>query len=63
MRVRCARTGAADRGAATAEYAAGCVAAGFGFCLFEVLTDNRVYQLLDRLVREGWVVVQRGVAG
>lgn len=50
------RLAQSDQGMAMPEYAVGCVAAcGFGYCLWRVLTSDRVYELLDRLVREGWL--------
>ncbi|MQA78060.1 MAG: DUF4244 domain-containing protein [Streptosporangiales bacterium] len=48
-----------DDGMTTAEYVVGCVATvGFGTCLVKVLTSQRVYQLLDQIVREGWLIMQ-----
>lgn len=48
-----------DDGMTTAEYVVGCVAAvGFGTCLVKVLTSQRAYQLLDQIVREGWLIMQ-----
>lgn len=45
-----------DDGMAVAEYAVGCAAAcGFGYCLWKVLTSDRVYELLERMIREGWL--------
>ncbi|MGH3098689.1 MAG: DUF4244 domain-containing protein [Streptosporangiales bacterium] len=51
-----------DEGMAVPEYAVGCVAAcGFGYCLWKVLTSDRVYELLDRLIREGWLDMSAAV--
>lgn len=48
-----------DDGMTTAEYVVGCVAAvGFGTCLVKVLTSQRIYQLLDQIIREGWLIMQ-----
>lgn len=45
-----------DSGMIIPEYTVGCVAAcGFGYSLWRLLTSSQVYELLDRLVRDGWL--------
>lgn len=47
-----------DAGMAVSEYAVGCVAVcGLGYGFWQLLTSDRVYRLLDRLIREGWLTM------
>lgn len=52
---------AVDAGMATAEYAVGTVAAvGLAGILYKLLTSTHMFQLLDRMIREGWLDMHLG---
>ncbi|MBO0889766.1 MAG: DUF4244 domain-containing protein [Acidothermales bacterium] len=52
---------AVEAGMATAEYAVGTVAAvGLGGILYKLLTSSHMVQLLDRMIREGWLDMHVG---
>jgi hypothetical protein len=60
---RPARRGASasDAGMAMAEYAVGTLAAvGLAGILYKLLTSTHMFQLLDRLIREGWLDMHFG---
>jgi hypothetical protein len=52
---------AVEAGSATAEYAVGTVAAvGLAGILYRLLTSTHMFQLLDRMIREGWLDMHIG---
>lgn len=52
---------ARDAGMTTAEYSVGTVAAvGLAGILYKLLTGTHMIQLLDRMIREGWLDMHLG---